>query len=160
MNTTRSSASAWVGRSEVPTLSQNQWAVLAIPGAILVVMVILQIVSFGKFKDWLDEIKIGAPAAVAVVLIIAELWGALSLFKVPMNAMFRYVGLWLAVLVSGFWLVENLYLVSGWTAGQLSNSGYFGNYLTQSPGWWTAIEATIMLFWVIYAAELISRTKA
>jgi hypothetical protein len=147
--------SNWGGTSEKPALSQRNWNMLAIPAIVLAVMAILQVISFGKFKDWLDEIRVGWPAVVAVVIIVAELWGALSLLQLNMNRLFRFIGLSLAVLVSGFWFVENLQIASSGGAGQLPNSGLFGKYLTQSPGWWTIVEVSILLFWVVYAAELL-----
>ena len=145
----------WGGTSGKPELSQRHWNMLAIPAIVLAVMAILQIVSFGKFKDWLDEIRVGWPAVVAVVVIVAELWGALSLLQLNMNRMLRFVGVSLAVLVSGFWFIENIQVAVNGGAGQLPNSGLFGKYLTQSPGWWTILEVSILLFWVVYAAELL-----
>ncbi len=132
---------------------------LAVPAAVLAVIAILQIISFGKFKDWLDEIRVGGPAVVAVIVIIAELWGALSLFQISMSRILRFVGVTLAVLVSGFWFVENLQVASSGGAGQLPSSGLFGKYLTQTPGWWTILEVSILLFWVIYAAELLKTRR-
>jgi hypothetical protein len=145
----------WGGTSGKPDLSQRHWNMLAIPAVVLAVMAILQIISFGKFKDWLDEIRVGWPAVVAVVIIIAELWGALSLLQLNMNRMMRFAGLSLAVLASGFWFIENLQIASSGGAGQLPNSGLFGKYLSQSPGWWTILEVSILLFWVVYSAELL-----
>jgi hypothetical protein len=149
----------WEGASGKPGLSQRSWNMLAIPAVILAVMAILQIISFGKFKDWLDEIRVGGPAVVAVIIIVAELWGALSLLQIGMNRMFRFFGISLAVLVSGFWFVENLQIASSGGAGQLPNSGLFGKYLMQSPGWWTILEVSILLFWVVYAAELLKNRR-
>jgi hypothetical protein len=145
----------WGGTGGKPVLSQRSWNMLAIPAVVLAVMAILQIISFGKFKDWLDSIRIGAPAVVAVVIIVAELWGALSLLQIGIPRMLRFLGVSLAVLVSGFWFVENLQIASSGGAGQLPSSGLFGNYLLQSPGWWTILEVSILLFWVVYAAELL-----
>ena len=150
--------SNWSGGSRTPELSSMSWNLLAIPAAILAVMAILQIVGFSSFHDWLNGIGVGWSTAVAVVLIIAELWGAVSLLRVPMSAMMRFLGISLAVLASGFWFVENLKLVTNSPAGALPNSGFFGKYLTQNPGWWTVIEATIVLFWLVYAAELLKKT--
>lgn len=155
MRSYRDYRSNWSGGESTPGLSPTSWNLLAIPAAVLFVMAILQIISFGKFKDFLDNINIGWPVVVAIVLIIAELWGAVSLLRVPMNAMVRFIGVTLAVLVTGFWFIENLFLVTSDTASALQNSGYFGKYLSQTPGWWTVIEATIALFWVVYAAELL-----
>jgi hypothetical protein len=132
----------------------TQWNLLAIPAAVLAVMAILQIISFGRFKDWLDSLRIGIPVVTAILIIIAELWGAISLLRIPMHAAVRFFGITLAVLVVGFWFIENLYLATS-TGGQLPTSGFFGGYLNQQPNWWTIIEMTIMLFWVVYAAELI-----
>jgi hypothetical protein len=146
--------SNWSGGTKTPELSSMHWNLLAIPAAILVVMAVLQLISFGKFKDWLDSIRIGIPAVVAVVLIIAELWGALSLLRISMSAMVRFVGISLAVIASGFWFIENLYLATS-SGGALPTSGFFGKYLNQSPGWWTIIEVSILLFWVVFAAELV-----
>src|SRR4051794_5841569 len=110
--------SNWGGTSEKPGLSQRHWNMLAIPAVVLAVMAILQIISFGKFKDWLDQIRVGWPAVVAVVIIVAELWGALSLLQLNMNRLLRFLGVSLAVLVSGFWFVENLQIASSGGAGQ------------------------------------------
>lgn len=128
---------------------------MAVPAIILLLMAALQIISFGKFKDWLTEIRVGWPAFVAVMIIVAELLGALSLTQVSISRSLRFTGLTLGVLVSGFWFVENLQLASSGGAGQLPNSGFFGDFLTQSPGWWSIMEVTILFFWVIYAAELL-----
>ncbi len=161
MKSVRDFSSSWSGGAGVPQLSQRNWNMLAIPAAVLAVMAILQLVSFGKFKDWLDEIGVGWSALVAVVIIIGEVWGALSLLQIGLSRAMRFLGLSLAVLVSGFWFIENTQLVSSGAAGQLPNSGLFGKYLSQSPGWWTVVEVTILLFWMVYAAELLEwRSKS
>ena len=141
--------------NQKPNLSQFQWYIMAVPAIVLLLMAGLQILSFGKFKDWLTEIRVGWPAVVAVMIIVAELLGALSLTQANISRSLRFTGLTLGVLVSGFWFVENLQLASSGGAGQLPNSGFFGDFLTQSPGWWSIMEVTILFFWIIYAAELI-----
>lgn len=153
MRSYRDYSSNWSEGARTPDLNSASWNWLAVPAAVLAVMAILQIISFGSFKDWLDSIRIGWPVAVAIAIIIAELWGAVSLLRIPMNALLRFIGISVALLVAGFWFIENLYLATS-TAGQLPTSGYFGKYLNQQPGWWTVLEATIMLFWLVYAAEL------
>lgn len=150
--TTRSN---WGGTSDKPELSQASWNILAIPAIILAVMAILQLISFGKFKDWLDGAGIGWSAVVAIIVIVAELWGALSLLQVGIGRAWRWLGLTLAVLVTGFWFIVNITQVTNGRITQGPNSGFFGRYLTQMPGWWTVIEISILLFWVIYAAELL-----
>ncbi len=147
--------SNWSGGTATPELTQMHWNLLAIPAAVLAVMAVLQIASFGTFKDLLNMAGIGWAVGTAVILIILELWGALSLLRIPMNRMWRFLGLSLAVLAVGFWFVENLYFVTSNLAMTLGNSGYFGKYLAQTPGWWSVVEASIMLFWLVYAAELI-----
>jgi hypothetical protein len=66
----RSYRSNWSGGESVPELSNTTWTLLAIPAAALVVMAILQITSFSSFKDWLEGIRVGWPAVVAVAVII------------------------------------------------------------------------------------------
>jgi hypothetical protein len=144
----------WSGGAKTPDVTTTQWNMLAIPAAVLAVMAILQIISFSHFKDWLDSIRVGWPAVVAVVIIVAEVWGAASLLRVSMGYMWRFIGLGLAIAVTAFWFVENLYLATS-TGGQLPSSGLFGNYLNQQPGWWTVLEISVLLFWAVYAAELL-----
>lgn len=145
----------WGGTSDKPELNQNQWNVLAVPAIVLAVAAVLQIISFGHFKDWLDGIGVGGPAVVAVILIIAELWGAVSLLQVGIGRAWRWVGLTLAVLVSGFWFLENITQTTNGNITLAPNSGFFGRYLMQAPGWWTVVEVSILFFWVVYAAELL-----
>jgi hypothetical protein len=149
----------WGGTTNQVELQQRHWNILAVPAIVLAVMAILQIISFGHFRDWLDEIRIGWPAVVAVVIIICELWGAASLLQISWGRSVRVIGLTLALAVSFFWFVENLMLAANGGAGQLPNSGFFGKYLAQSPGWWTILEVTIVLFWVVYAAELLNWSR-
>jgi heme/copper-type cytochrome/quinol oxidase subunit 2 len=155
MRSYRDYRSNWSGGEKTPGLSPASWNALAIPAAVLFVMAILQVIGFGKFKDFLDNIKVGWPAVVAVVIIIAEVWGAISLLRVPMSAMLRFIGVSMAVAVVSFWFVETLFLVTSDTARALQNNGLFGKYLSQTPGWWTVIEVSILMFWVVYAAELL-----
>lgn len=146
--------SNWSGGDRTPNVSSRGWNLLAIPAAVLLVMAILQAVSFSAFKDFLDTINIGAPAVVAVAIIIAEVFGALSLLRIPMNPTLRFFGLSLAVLVTGFWFIENLFLLTSNLPAN-GTSGFFGKFLAQAPSWWTAVEVSILLFWVVYAAELL-----
>lgn len=143
------------GVNQTPDLSQTQWYILGVPAVVLFVMAVLQILSFSHFKDWLNDIRVGWPAAVAIGIIIAELLGSVSLTQINISRTKRFIGLTLALLVSGFWFVENLQLASSGGAGQLQSSGFFGNFLLQSPGWWTILEATILIFWLTYSAELL-----
>ena len=143
-----------------PKLSGRQWNMTGALGVVLMVMAVLQLVSFGSFKDWLAAIGLGGATAWAVVLIVAEIFGAMSFFKLRLSRPARMLGSLLALFVAGFWFVENLRLVSTGKAGTLSSSGFFGKYLHQSSGWWTVIEVTILLFWVIYALELAQNASA
>lgn len=146
--------SNWSGKTGIPTLDSMGWNILAIPAAVLAVMAILQAISFGSFKDFLDGVRIGAPTVTAILIIIAELWAALSLLRISLPVVFRYLGILLGLLVSGFWFIENLYFTTT-SGGQLPNSGFFGKYLAQSPGWWTVVEVSILLFWVVFCARLL-----
>lgn len=149
----------WAGGAKVAELSPRQWNLLAVPAAVLAVMAILQIISFGGFNDWLVSVRIGWPTVMAIVIIVAEIAGALSLLRLPVSPMMRFLGLTLAVLVAGFWFVENLYLATS-TGGQLPSSGLFGKYLNQQPSWWTVLEVSVLLYWVLYGAELLKLRPA
>ncbi len=139
---------------EPPRLSNTQWNMTGLLGVLLIVMAILQLISFGSFKDWFAQVELAGPAVWAVVVILAELWAAAAFFKLRLSPLFRMVSSGLALLVAGFWFVENLQLIAGGAAGQLPSSGFFGRYLTQSPGWWTAVEVSLLFFWTVYAAGL------
>jgi hypothetical protein len=137
-----------------PALGRAQWIWAGIPGVVLLVAAVLQLVSFADFRDALSDMGLPGPTAWAVAVIVAELWGAASLFKLRLSVGFRLVSYTMALAAALFWFVENLQLISNGVGGQLNNSGFFGRFLTQKPGWWTVIEVTVLLFWVIYAVEL------
>ena len=144
----------WGKMVDPPKLTSQQWNLAGLLGVVLIVMAVLQIISFSDFKDWLSQVGIDSPATCAVILIVAELWAALGFFKLKLMLGFRAISALLAVLVSGFWFVENLRLVSEGQAGTLTSSGFFGGFLEQSPGWLTVIESALLLFWVIYTLNL------
>lgn len=155
MSSAKISSSGWdVEAAEPPALTDTQWNIAGLLGIVLAVMAILQLISFGSFKEWLDEVRLAGPTAWAIAIIVAELWGAAAFFKLRLSPLFRLISAGLALLVAGFWFVENLQLIAGGAAGQLTSSGFFGGYLSQSPGWWTVVEVSIFLFWTVYAVGL------
>src|SRR4029077_20021406 len=115
------------------------------------VMAILQLASFNDFKVWFSNIDMSGPTVWAIVLILAELLATLSFFKIRLSSTVRIFSSLLALLVSGFWFIENLRLVSDGASGILQNSGYFGRFLHQTPGWWSVIEAGVVFFVVLWA---------
>lgn len=147
-------SSNWSGGERVPAINTTAWNILAIPAAVFFVMAILQAISFTAFKNYLDGQRIGIPTVTGILIIIAGFWAALSLLRIPLPYVFRSFGILLALLVAGFWFIENLFFTTN-SGGQLPNSGFFGRYLAQSPGWWTVLEVSIMLFLVVYAARLL-----
>jgi len=137
-----------------PMLTSEHWSLVSLLGVIFLVMAVLQLISFSDFKDVLERMGLASGATWGVCLIIAEIWAAAGLFKWRLSPMFRMASASLAVLVSGFLFIENLQAVANGTAKNLQNSGFFGRFLHQTPGWWTVIEVTILLFWVLYAIDL------
>ncbi len=137
-----------------PELSDKDWNILGVVGIVLFLMAILQLISFTDFKSWLEQVGFSQPAAWGVVLIMSEVWAGAGFFKIHLSPLFRIVSAILAFLVSGFWFIQNLRLVSGSSQPNLTNSGFFGNYLTQTPSWWTVLEVSLLLFGVIYALNL------
>ncbi|MBI2285602.1 hypothetical protein HYU82_02155 [Candidatus Saccharibacteria bacterium] len=146
----------WTEMTDPPKLSTREWNITGLVGVVLIVMAVLQVIGFGDFRDWLESIGLGSPAVWAVGIIVAELWAAVGFFKLPVMTGFRMVSGLLAILVAGFWFVQNLRLVSEGAAGELSSSGLFGKFLEQSPGWWTVIEVSALLFLVAYGVNLAS----
>lgn len=144
----------WTQMADPPKLTSRQWYITSLLGIVLLVAAVLQAVSFGDFKNWFDDLGFGAPALWAVGVIVTEVWAALGFFRLPLMNGFRKVSSWLAVLVSGFWFIQTLRLVSDGAAGELSNSGYFGGLLTQSPSWWTVIGVTAVLLLTVYSLKL------
>jgi hypothetical protein len=140
--------------ADPPKLSAKQWYLTSALGVIFLVAAILQAVSFGDFEKWLESLGFGSSTVWAVGLIVAEVWAALGFFRLPLMNGFRKISSWLAILVSGFWFIQTLRLVSEGAAGDLQNSGYFGGFLAQTPSWWTVIGVTVVLLMTTYSLKL------
>lgn len=143
-----------VQATEPPQLTDKEWNILGVVGLVFLLMAVLQLASFSEFSDWLKQVGFSQPKAWGVVLILAELWAAAGFFKLKLSPLFRIVSTTLALLVSGFWFVQNIRLVSGTMPDNLGSSGFFGRFLEQTPSWFTVLEAGALLFGVIYSLEL------
>jgi hypothetical protein len=151
MSARRVRASGWpVKAVNPPALSTKEWVLAGILGAIFLAMAILQLISFADFTDILGAMGLPGPTAWAVCIILAELWGAAGFFKWRLSVGFRLVSYTMAVVAAGFWFVENLQLLSNGVGQTLDNSGFFGRFLAQQPGWWTVVEVSVFLFAVLY----------
>jgi hypothetical protein len=126
---------------------------MGLVGGLFLIMALLQLISFNDFKNNLSAAGFAGPTAWAVVIILAEIWASVGFLKIPLSAALRMVSYGLAVLVAGFWFIYNLQLISTGVGEQLKGSGFFGRFLTQGPGWWTAVEVSLILFLVIYMVE-------
>src|SRR5262245_47411946 len=118
--------SGWTKTVNPPKLSTAQWNLTGLLGVVFVVMAVLQAIGFSDFKDWLDAIGLGSPATWAVVLILAELLAAVGFFRLKLPKVVAALSSLAALLVAGFWFIENLRLVSEASGGELTNSGFFG----------------------------------
>jgi hypothetical protein len=137
-----------------PMLNNEQWMLASLLGLVFIVMAALQIISFTDFKNTLDGMGLSGASTWAAIIILAELWGAAGLFKWRLSPLFRMVSAGLAILIAGFWFVENLSLVANGTGEALQNTGLFGRYLSQTPGWWTTIETTVLFFWTLHVVGM------
>lgn len=137
-----------------PNVSNKVWFWSSLAGAVLILMALLQLISFSDFKDALEVTGVSGAGFWGIIIILAELWGAAGFFKAPLSFLFRRVSYTLAILVAGFWFVNNLQLVAG-AASSTTNSAFFGRFLSQSPSWWTVIEVSILLFWVSHKVHLL-----
>ena len=149
------SSKKWSEMVPPPRLTDRQWSNVSVLGVVLLVMAAAQLIGFSEFRSWFVDINVGPETAWAVGLIAAEVWAGLSFLKLRLTSAFRLVGTGLALAVAGFWFVENLQLISGGAASTLTNSGFFGKYFAQAPGWWTAIEASVLVLWTLYAVNLV-----
>jgi hypothetical protein len=155
MSAQRASNSGWpVKAVDPPTLTTRQWVRAGIPGLIFLAAAILQLISFSDFTDALGAMGLPGPRAWAVCIILAELWGAAGFFKWRLSVGFRMVSNALAIAAAGFWFVENIQLVANDVGVKIDNSGFFGRFLAQKPSWWTVLEVSIFLFWVLYEISL------
>ncbi len=135
--------------ADPPNVSSTVWALAAVSGVVLLLMAILQLSSFTDFENALSAAGLTSPGFWAFVVIIAELWGAAGFFKLKLSLGFRNVSYALAILIAGFWFINIVQLTASGGAEHLTNSGLFGRFLAQTPGWWTVIEVSILLFWVV-----------
>lgn len=141
-----------------PKLGQYDSWLASLLAIVFLVMAILQIASFNDFKSALGGLGIAnSPETWAFVLVVAEVWAALGFLKVKMNGLIKFFGGVFAIFAAGFWFVESLQAVAGTAASQITNSGFFGKYLTQAPGLWTVVETSVLLFWVVYVLRLSKR---
>lgn len=146
-----SATSLKVKRSTVSDMSMGGDGLTMLLGLIFVLMILLQLIGFGGLRDWLEAIGFTSASTWAAIIIIVEAIGALSFFKVVLPPVGKMASMGAAVVTAGFWFVENVRLVSDGVASNLTSSGFFGKYLQQTPGWWTIIEVSIFLFWVLSA---------
>lgn len=147
-----------VEATDPPKLSSQQWNIVSLVGVILLVMAILQIASFNEFKNTLEIAGLSGPTAWAVVIIAAEILAAVGFFKLRLSHLLRVISSALAVLVGAFWFALNLKLVTVGAEGKLDSSGFFGKFLEQTPGWWTVVGVTILLFLTLYSVELVENS--
>jgi hypothetical protein len=149
-----------------PVLDRRHMTAATVAGVVLLVMALLQLLSFNVFTDNFSAVGYSNPNVLAAVVIFAELWAAFGFFRVRLSWAFRAVSNYLAVAVAVFWMFHAFRGVTQYSDLQMVVDGksaivsnFFGKYLTQPMGWWTVIEATVFLFVVLYAVEGI-RDKA
>ena len=148
-----SAAKLKVTRSTISSSSaKSQFDMSMLLAVVLLVMALLQIVSFSAFSDWFSAIGYSNGSSYAILVIILEILGALGFVRLALPSIVRTVSRICAVLAAGFWFITSIRLVTD-SMSQVSSSGFFGKYLTQAPSWWTVFEATLLMLWTLYALE-------
>jgi hypothetical protein len=137
-----------------PSLPRNHTGAVTLLGIVFLAMAAAQLISFNEFEVVLAIGGFSNTAGVATLLILAELLAAVGFLSLRISHLLRILSAVAAIAVSGFWFVQNLRLISEGLGGLIPNIGFFGGYLAQSPGWWTTLEATVLVFWVIYSLNL------
>lgn len=140
--------------TELPRLSAQHYGSVNLLGGVFLFMAVCQLLSFEEFQIVLVTIGLSSDIAWAVILILAELLAAVGFFKLRLSHALRIFSAISAILVSGFWFVQNIKLISEGLGGLLPNIGFFGSYLAQSPGWWTTLQTTVLILWVLYSLNL------
>jgi hypothetical protein len=155
MSAKRDRSSGWPVKAVAPpALTTAQWILVAIPGIVLLVAAVMQLANFADFADALSAMGLPGPTAWAVCVILAELWGAAGFFMWRLSIGFRLVAYTMALAAALFWFIESVQLVTNNVGPKLDSNGFFGRFLNQKPSWWTVLEATILLFWIIYSIGL------
>ena len=137
-----------------PNLGRQHSGMVNLLGLVFVAMAICQLISFNEFEIILALGGLSSDMPWAIMLILAELLAAVGFFRLHISHMLRVSSAISALDVSGFWFILNVKLISEGMAGLLPNIGFFGDFLAQSPGWWTTVETTILFLWVVYALDL------
>ena len=140
--------------TELPKLSNQRYGSVNLLGGVFLLMAVCQLLSFEEFQVLLTTIGLANNTAWAVLIILAELLAAVGFFKLRLSHALRVCSAAAAILVSGFWFIQNIKLISEGLGGLLPNMGFFGSYLAQSPGWWTTLETTVLILWVLYSLNL------
>jgi hypothetical protein len=155
MKVAKSQPGSWhIKPTDPAILTTQDWVISGILGALLLAAGIIQLINFSDFRDNFEQLGINTGAtAWAIGIIVAELWGAANMFKLRLSYGFRIVSAGLAILAASFWFVLNLQLISDGKES-VSTSNFFGRFLDLSPGWWSAIIVTVLLFWTLYAVAL------
>lgn len=152
--------SEWqVSTIDPPILTSMEWVFCNLLGLVFLVMGLLQLISFEDFRDALTAMGVEPSGTWAAAVIFAEFFAAAGLFKLRLSYLFRAFSGSLAMLASGFWFVTIAQAISGGLEN-LPNTGLFGRFLTQSPGWWTLIQATLLVLFSMYAVALTRYTIA
>lgn len=140
--------------TEWPKVSNAHAGAVSLLGAVFVAMAVCQLITFNEFEIALALGGLDNQTTWAIGLILAEFLAAIGFFKLRISHLLRVLSAISALAVSGFWFLLNIKLISEGMAGLLPNIGFFGDFLAQSPGWWTTVETTILLLWVIYSLDL------
>ncbi len=143
-----------------PNLSDKQWALLSIIGAIFIIAALAQIINIRAFTDNLAAIGLTHANFWAGLIILAELWASATFFKIRLSTGFRKASMFFAGLVSGFWLYESIRTAAESAEGTSLSANFFGRFLKQTPGWWTIIEATVFLFLVMWGLDVLKKHTA
>jgi hypothetical protein len=155
MNINQAQPLGWrVTMTDPPRLNSWQWNISNLLAIVFLAMAVLQFISFGDFRDGLCNLGLNAPTLWASLVVLAELWAAAGLFKWRLSYLFRAVSMTLALLVAGFWFVVTLQSISNGNGDITQNGFFFGRFLAQTPGWWTVVEATLLLFTTLYVVSI------
>jgi len=132
--------------------------------AILVAFALLQLFTFDKFLDLIENFGMpgGEPMAhlVGSLIVVSEVFALPFLLRLDLSRLMRVVSMVFGWLVPLAWLKLSLWVVL--TSSTVNNIGFLGTKIQLMPGWWAvffSVAMGILAVWVSWGMWPIPKGK-
>jgi hypothetical protein len=121
---------------------------------ILVAFAVTQLFTFEEFLMYIQSLNLPLSAngaySIAPVLIFAEVFAIPYLLRMQLSPAFRYVSMFLGLLVAALWLFISFWIL---TSGvQVSTMGFLGTLVDLTPGWWAVFISLALGVLAVWSA--------